>query len=547
MEKVTPELIKKQYEAGVNYKSSENLYDIVKTNENYYAGDQWRGVEGKNLPKPVLNFIEQLVDVKISTLMANELTIHRYADDIANDKSRATLAAKAFNLMDKKNWDRVKMEAMNERMLLNASLSGMGASYWYWDNDIKYGNEHRTQGDFKGEVIDSINLYVANPNDEEIQSQDWIILSYRKTIAQIKAEAELNGIKDIEIKGDDETTNEGFSKAENEQEQDGKNNATVLLRLWKKEGKVWACKTVGEEYIQKPFNTELSIYPIAIMQWKIRKRFIYGNAEITHIIANQQHINKMEAMRQLHAQLMAIPKVGYNRNMIAGFTNAVGGIIPINAPSGENISNAIHYWQPSQMTIDVDKSIESTIQKTREFKGINDNVTGAARAENTSAIIAQQRAAGVPLESIKRRFWQYLEDVAIIWLQFYVEKYNTVRKVQDVETKEVVDFTGTEYKDVILDTRISVGASTQWSDALSAEALDGLLNAGHINIVQYLKRFPRNIIPEQDKLMEEMEMQLQPPEMEQPPLPQEMAMPQGLTSEPTGRVDIGQLYPEPVI
>lgn len=543
--KVTPELIKRQYEAGVSYKTSENLYEIVRTNEDYYAGDQWRGVEGKNLPKPVLNFIEQLVDVKISTLMSNQLTIHRYADDIADEKDKATLAAKAFNLMDKKNWERNKLDALNERALLNGALSGLSVSYWYWDNNIKYGNKHRVQGDFKGEVIDSINLYVSNPNDEEIQTQDWIILSYRKTLAQVKAEAKANGITDIDFKGED-AENEGFSKAENEQEFEGEKNITVLLRLWKEEGKVWACKTVGEEFIQKPFDTELSIYPIAIMQWKIRKRFIYGNAEITHIIANQQHINKMEAMRQLHAQLMAIPKVGYNKNMIAGFTNAVGGILPINAPSGESISNAIHYWQPSQMTIDVDKSIESTIQKTREFKGINDNVTGAARAENTSAIIAQQRAAGVPLESIKRRFYQYIEDIAIIWLEFYATKYNTTRKIMDIETKEEVEFKGTDNADVILDTRISVGASTQWSDALSAEALDGLLNSGQITLAQYLKRFPRNIIPEQDSLLEEITMQEEQPPPEEMGLPG-MEMPQGMTSQPTQKVDIAGFYPEPVI
>ena len=525
--KKDPRDIWAKFTNGKNYKSGEKMYDIIRRNEEYYAGEQWRGVEAKGLPTPVLNFLEQLVDVKVSTLMSNELTIHRRPSDLTDDDYLATLAAKAFNLMDKRNWDRLRMEQINEQVLLDGALSGLGATYWYWDNDIRYGNNFRIAGDIKCEVLDSVNLYVSNPNDDCIQNQDWVIISSRKTVPQARKMAKKAGLKQSEIdmiQGDEDTVYEAFEKAQNEQDSEkGSQYVTVLTYFYKKYNEetekieVYFCRSIQNVMIQKETPTELQRYPIAIMQWKRRKRFIYGTAEITSIIANQQHINKMEAMRQLHAQLMAIPKVGYNRNMIAGMTNTVGGILPINAQPGDDISKAIHYWQPTAMSIDVDKSIESTLQKTREYKGINDNVIGAAKAENTSAIIAQQRAAGVPLESVKRRFWHYLRDVALLWNEFYTTKYNTPRIVSDIETGEKIMFTGTEFKDVILDTMIDVGASTQWSDALSAETLDRLLDRGHIDIKHYLQRYPKNIIPDQDKLIEDIEIQRQEAIMQQLP------------------------------
>ena len=81
--KVDPVDIWKKYEQARDYKSTENLYAIIAQNERYYAGDQWHGVKSGNLPTPVFNFLEQLVDVKVSSLMADQLTIFRKPDEVS--------------------------------------------------------------------------------------------------------------------------------------------------------------------------------------------------------------------------------------------------------------------------------------------------------------------------------------------------------------------------------------------------------------------------------------------------------------------------------
>lgn len=528
-----PSKIWSDYDNGKNYKSGENLYNIIKRNENYYAGEQWKGVKDNGLPTPVFNFLEQLVDVKVSSIMANQITIHRRADELSEQNNVVSLAAKSFMLSDKKNWERCKMDSLNEETLLDSALSGLGITYWPWNEDLISGNDFLTKGDFEGETIDSVNFYVSNPNDVKVQNQDWIIISLRKTVKQVQEMARKYGKTEEEIsriKGDEDTIYEAFEKAQNEQESTkaSSNQVTILLKFWKNKdtNTIWFCKTT-KDLVLVESDMELERYPIAIMQWKNRKRFIYGNAEITYIISNQQHVNKMEAMRQLHAQLMSIPKVGYNKNVINGFSNQVGGVLPIDAKPGEDLSNAIHYFQPAQMTLDVDKSIESTISKTREFKGVNENVIGEGKAQNTSAIIAQQRAAGVPLESIKRRFYQYLEDVALIWLDYYKNKYKLTRRIKD-EHGNTIEFTGTNFKNVDLKTSVDIGTSNQWSDVASAQILDSLLKDNRINIVQFLERYPKNIIPMQDKLIEEKVAEMQQAQQLQQMQQQQVQQPQML-------------------
>lgn len=508
--KVDAMQIWKELEQGRNYKSSENLYNIIGRNERIYAGDQWKGINAKNLHKTVYNFLGQLVDVKVASVMANLLTINRRADDIDKDDERIQLASKSFEAADKKNWERMKMNAMNEQILLDSALSGIGCSYWFWDDDIKTGNTFVSKGDIQGEVLDSVSLYVSNPNEVDIQKQDWIIVSIRKTVKQLKALAKRNNVPEnqIEMIGGDETrTYEAYDKAQNDQDnvKESSDQGTLNIKFWKKDNKVFFAKSTANVVIKDETDSELTRYPIAIMPWKPRKRFIYGEAEITHVIANQLVVNKQESIRHLHAMLMGIPKVVVNESMVNGFTNAVGAVHKVKAQPNSPVTNAIGYVQPTAMTVDVDKSIDEGIDRTQSLHGVNRNILGAARPENAQAQLTQIKQSNIPLESIRRRFHQYIEDVALIWLDFYQHKYKLVRKMAD-EDGEVIDFTGVEFADVYLKTSVDVGADTQWSEIIQLQALNDMFDRGIFadNPLAYVERLPANLINKQQELVEDM-------------------------------------------
>lgn len=511
--KVDPTRIWKDLEQGRNYKSSENLYNIIGRNERMYSGDQWHGINSKNLHKTVYNFLGQLVDVKVASVMANLLTINRRADLLDAEDKTVQAAAMAFEEADKKNWERLKMDSMNEQVLLDSALAGIGCSYWFWDDDIKTGNTFVSKGDIKGELLDSVQLYVSNPNEVDIQKQDWIIVSVRKTVKQLREMAKRAGVSEDQIemiKGDETRVYEAYDKAQNDQDNVKSNSDQGMLNIkfWKKDGKVFFAKTTKDVVIKDATDSELTLYPLALMTWKPRKRFIYGEAEITYIVSNQLVVNKQESIRHLHAMLMGIPKVIVNETVVNGFTNAVGAVHKAKLPPGSPVSNAISYIQPTQMTIDVDKSIEEGIDRTQSLHGVNRNILGAARPENAQAQLTQIKQSNIPLESIRRRFHQYIEDVALIWLDFYQHKYKLVRKIA-TEEGEVVEFTGTDFADIYLKTAIDVGADTQWSEILQFQALNDMWDRGIFSPqvppeekLKYVERLPDNLINKQQEMIE---------------------------------------------
>ena len=61
MTQVTEKLVWDRFCRGVDFKRRIGLYDTVRTNENYFIGNQWQGVQAKGLPTPVFNFLKRVV------------------------------------------------------------------------------------------------------------------------------------------------------------------------------------------------------------------------------------------------------------------------------------------------------------------------------------------------------------------------------------------------------------------------------------------------------------------------------------------------------
>ena len=522
--KTDAQSIWKELEQGRHYKSGEDLYNIIATNERFLVGDHWRGVNSQNLPKTVYNFVAQIAKTQVSTVMSNQISIYRSPDALSKENEMVNKASRIFTHVDSLNWERCKMDAMNEDILMDAFTTGLGGTYWWWDEDLMTGNDFLMKGDFRGKIIDSVNLYVANPAELDIQCQEWVMIVNRLPVSKLKRMAKKYGVSAEEIEqinSDESMIYEAYDKAQNEQtsEKDESKYATYITKFYKEKGKVWSVGSTANCIIRKPYDTELTLYPIAYMNWDKRKRFAYGSTPMTSMIANQKVANTQAAMRHLHAQLMAIPKLAVNKNLVSGLTNAIGGFISVDLPPGENVGSAISFIQPAPITYDVDKSLDDSINRTKDLSGVNSNVTGESNPDNFRALVAQQKAAGVPLESVKRRFYQYVEDVALIWLDFYQHKYKLVRQIeteikQGTQTSvQTEQYTGTDFEKVYLNTKIDVGASTQWSEVMQMDLMVNLWNMKVIqDPVDFIERIPDNMIPMRQQLIDkfkEMQQQMQ--------------------------------------
>jgi len=134
---------------------------------------------------------------------------------------------------------------------------------------------------------------------------------------------------------------------------------------------------------------------------------------------------------------------------------------------------------------------------------------GQAPPTNTSAIIVLSKNTAVPLNSIKRRYYSYIEDVGRIWMDFWTSKY-TEYPVRNLEitvdgVKQVVPLNTEILKQMKLKLKIDIGPSTIWNEATAAQTLDNLLSQQMITFVEYLKRLPNNVIPDRQGLIDDRE------------------------------------------
>ena len=76
MQTMTPETVTAEYEAGLSFNQGIDLYDCVQTNENFFIGKQWEGVQANGLPTPVFNFLKRVVLFSVANVSTDNLKLH---------------------------------------------------------------------------------------------------------------------------------------------------------------------------------------------------------------------------------------------------------------------------------------------------------------------------------------------------------------------------------------------------------------------------------------------------------------------------------------
>lgn len=494
----------RQYELGVNYKMRIKLYKTVDLNERFFAGDQWVGIPHDDLPTPVLNLIKYSLTWKIAAVADRRTSMSFYPEGGNVDGQVQTYArqiSEYFNIL----WERLRMDYLTKEGLKQAAITGDYIQYFYWDDTVRTGQEFK--GDIATQLVDNVNYYPGNPNSPDVQSQPYIILIFREHIDKVRAEAEKNGVSKEEqelINPDAET--EYTSGDRGKIELDDNDKVNVLLKMWKKNGKVWFEKSTRSVVFQPEKESKLTRYPIALMNWETRKNSCHGEAEVTYLIPNQVFVNKILALSQLSQMQFSWPKVLYDRGRVTKWSNKVAGVIPVNGDP----TNAAHYLTPPAMSYDAWRGMEATIEQTLRMMGASSIVLGDLKTpDNTSAFIAARDAAMVPLQLNQERFYAYLEDVGLIGMDFFRNFYKGGRSIPIMQNGRRVYVT---IPDEALDSyewrlKIEPGPSTTWGETQTLQTLDNLLLAKEITMPQYLERIPNGRIPMKEELINEYKQQ----------------------------------------
>ena len=272
--------------------------------------------------------------------------------------------------------------------------------------------------------------------------------------------------------------------------------------------------------VREAWNLNIRRYPITWLNWDYIQDCYHGQALITGLIPNQQFVNKAYAMAMVSLMMSAFPKIVYDRNRVTKWTNQVGAQIGVNG----DVTNIARVLEPAQISPQVAQFIASAIEHTQSFTGATAAALGNTRPDNTSAIIALQRAASIPSELTKQNLYQSIEDLGRIYMEFMAFYYGSRTVDVPAETvmpAEILQFAGVPQtqtmqvdfdfgvlKDTPMFIKLDVGASAYWSEIASMQTLDNLLQLGQIDIVDYLERIPDGYISKRQELLQKYKAKL---------------------------------------
>lgn len=541
--KITPEQVQAEYQKMLGYNTAVNLDETVHANENFFIGKQWEGVDAKGLPTPVYNFLKQVVLFSVANIttdnikmQATPLACERTPEDV---ERVAEVVNKEFDRLFEFN----RVPNLVREYMRNAAVDGDSCLFTFWDDTVDAGFGLR--GGIRTEIVDNMRVGFGNTACRDPQKQPYILIERREMTKELRRAAqEAGNPRWNDIQPDTENHNTDSYKNSSER-------STVLLRMWKerKTGTVWACEVSGRVMLREPWDMGLRLYPVTWINWDYIPDSYHGQALVTGLIPNQIFVNKLFAMSMISLMTSAFPRTVYDKTRIPKWNNAVGAAIGVN---GGDVSGVAKIIDPAQISPQIAQFIQTSVDYTRQFLGATSAALGETRPDNTSAIIALQRAASIPSEITKQNLYKSIEDLGRIYLDFMAAYYGK-RKVQvsmpdvgsdilafagkDPEELETVLFDYGILNDMPMALKLDVGASSYWSEMASVQTLDNLLMQDKITIEEYLERIPDGYIPKRQELIASRKQATQQQMMQ----PEEQST--GGTPETGALVDLGQKTP----
>lgn len=510
IKRTAPEIYK-EYEKDKGYKQSLKLFETVKRNNKFVVGEQWDGVKAPDLQKPVFNILLQAVKYYISMLVSDDIGIS--IEDIDDDTETKRVEDVLKNEIDKV-FEANKIPHKTREFVKRCAVDGDAAFFVRLD-DAKAGEVEvigdklkprkiDVLGKIKIDLVDNTNIHFADVVEHDVQEQPYIILSFKKYIDDVRAEAEKNGVNPEDIKADGES--ESYYQEDNEK------YVTVLLKLWKENGTVKAIKTTKDTIIKDEWDLGIPLYPLAWMSWEKRKGSYHGVASITSEINNQIYVNKLFALCMLYQQLHAFPKLVYDKSKLPnGISNRIGEAIGTIGDPREAIFNA---FQMPGMNLQAIELANLTMDRTKDSMGIFKAALGDVRPENTSAIIATQKAASQPLELQKLDLYQAIEDVVRIITEFMHSAYGirtvkqTIQTIDEMTGKPMNQIVNAEFDfstigDFKERVKVEIGGSSYWSELNQVQTLDNLYQLGIIpDAKTYVELIPDKYLRDKARLLE---------------------------------------------
>ena len=505
------------YEKGRNYHRLTGIYTDTDRNYRMYNGNQWGGAKLGDVEPVQKNFIKPIVKYKVGVVHDNLYAINYSSMNFENKAFRKE-AEKICEMLNKKAariWEKDKLDFKGRRITKDAAINDEGIMY------VNYDMDNQTP---LNEIIKKNDIYYGNENDDEIQSQPYILIRKRMPVSNAIEMAEKEGLSEDKLSmiiGDNDTFEESGEAAKQELD----DMVTVVTKMYKKKGTVHFSMATRWVEIKKDKDSGLTYYPVAHINWEEKEGSARGEGEVRFLTPNQIEVNKTEMRRILTVKYQAYPQKIVNKEKISNLSslNQVGGNIYVKGGmSVDDVSKVVSTLPPAQMSPDVVKLQEDLIQVTRDLAGAGDIATGQVNPEDASgrAILAVQQASMSPMTEQKESYKNFTEDLAKIWLDMIIvysqDGIKLEEEVTDPTTGEVtiqlVDVPQTALQELQATVKVDITPKGAFDKFAQESSIENMFAQGMFNVQRlpelktYVKLLDDDSVMPKVKLEEAIEM-----------------------------------------
>lgn len=498
----------KDYQDGRSYQNSLSLQKTIEENVRFYQGEQWAPVTEAtaHLPRPVINMVKMIARSKKAAILSTPVRLVYTAE---ND----SMAGQEFTDFAYFIQKEMRQDELDNKAIKDGLLKGSYFYHYYWDKNAK-GTLAKSKGALRCDLIEPLNIFFSNPNLQDEQKQQWIIIASREEVSKVKEKAD-EGV-DLSLITADEYEGGDYSEQENA------DLCTVLTRYFKKDGEIWCERGTKRVIFNEAFSmtpdlrvarknlglsegeegkVKATLFPIVAGSYEEREHSIYGISEVEGLIPNQKAMNLTMAMQILSTQRLAWGKYIVKKDALKNqdITDEPGQVLVDYSAEGEGIKR-LHEPGFSSMPLQI---VNTLADLSRTMAGATDVIMGDYYADLSGTAIARlQSQANLPIEELRGRFWRAKEKQGRVLEQFFKLYYKDV-VFKGEKSNEVSIFDGSKYAETEFSLLIEPISGTRASAAGDINMLDNLLNRGDISLLTYLENYPDDALCNKKQLIED--------------------------------------------
>ena len=135
-EEFDPRAVFEEYEQARAFNEAIDLYETVEKNEDFYIGNQWRGVHAPDLDKPVMNVLARVVKFFIASVVSDDIAVG--VTDFEEDENRRCITKMLEGKFDE-IMEQTAFKKKTREVIRNAAVDGDGCIHYFFNTEGQNG------------------------------------------------------------------------------------------------------------------------------------------------------------------------------------------------------------------------------------------------------------------------------------------------------------------------------------------------------------------------------------------------------------------------